>query len=556
MLACEDLSVVLGADATRILDRATARFRSGKLNALIGPSGCGKTTLVKAMLGLLPHEGAARFGDEPITDSAQLRGKLAFAPQFSIAAPQLRVEEALGYALDLVVTDAAVKRERRESILRRIGLEDCREKRVASLSGGQLRRLGLGLELVGDPPCMVCDEVTSGLDPRSEDQILDMLQGLRDEHGKTFICIIHNLAKLDYFDWITVVYEGAVVFQGELDDLKAYFGIPDALHLYDELNRRSLGEWRERWAKEGAAAEEAAPEAAEAVPPPAPPPQPSFGSQTATLLRRRARLFVRDRGYWLLTLAITLGFPLMVAIFALGGLPEIRGLSMQSAGGLIEQWEADLRLRIEALETASLVTGLILFQVILLTLMGSNNGAREIAHERVLYEKERFAGLRPTAYAVGKLIFTSMIAAVQGLWMTVFVKYVCDFPGPFLPQAAVLVLSCVSMTIVCLGFSAVFDSADKASLLSIYLVGFQLPLSGIVLALPEVLVWICRPLINAYWGWAGYFGSMIDSRFYDAFRLGSSEIVPGPLAACLVLALHACVGAGLVFWGCQQKRWN
>ena len=110
------------------------------------------------------------------------------------------------------------------------------------------------------------------------------------------------------------------------------------------------------------------------------------------------------------------------------------------------------------------------------------------------------------------------------------------------------------MTAVCLAFSAIFSSADKASLLSVYLVGFQLPLSGVVLALPEVLVWVCRPFINAYWGWAGYFGSMIDSRFYDAYRLESSEMIPSPMLAGAVLCLHFCVGAALVFWGCHKKR--
>ncbi len=550
----------MGAKPALILDRATACFKGNALNAVIGPSGCGKTTLMKAMLGILPSRGSIFYAGQAIHDSADLQGKLSFAPQFSIAHDRLQVEEALGYALDLCVVDAVVKAARLEEILLRTGLEAHRTKRVDSLSGGQLRRLGLGLELVGDPQSMVCDEVTSGLDPRSEDQILTVLQRLRDERAKSFICIIHNLAKLDFFDWITVVYEGTVVFQGTLDDLNAYFEIPDALHLYDKLNEHAVEVWRARWtatsesqavtssslAEDSVVTETA--EVAQGLP--------SSRSQAWTLLKRKAVLFKRDKGYWLLTLGITLGFPLLVAIFALDGLPQLRGLAMDSNSGFVEQMQENLRYRIDALETASLVTGLILFQVILLTLMGSNNGAREIAGERDLYEKERFAGLCPKAYATSKLLFTSAIALGQGLWMTLFVKLVCEFPGPWLPQAGVLMLSCVSMTAVCLGFSAIFSSADKASLLSVYLVGFQLPLSGIVLALPEALVWLCRPFINAYWGWAGYFGSMIDTRFYDAYRLEAAETVPGPALAAAVLCLHFAVGAGLVFWGCQRKRWT
>jgi ABC-type multidrug transport system ATPase subunit len=554
MLACKDLSVEVGAQKTLILDRANARFKGNALNAVIGPSGCGKTTLMKAMLGILPSKGDVSYADIPIKDSADYQGKLSFAPQFSIAHELLRVEEALRYALDLCVTDAAVKAERLEEILRRIGLTEHRIKRVDSLSGGQLRRLGLGLELVGDPQTMVCDEVTSGLDPRSEDQILSVLQRLRDERQKSFICIIHNLAKLDFFDWITVVYSGAVVFQGTLDELNAYFGIPDALHLYDKLNEHPIEEWRERWAR-AAAESDGADLAAAPVDTLTPLPLPGAISQTVTLLKRKAVMFKRDRGYWLLTLGITLGFPLLVAIFALDGLPQLRGMAIDSAAGFMEQMQDNLRFRIDALETASLVTGLILFQVILLTLMGSNNGAREIAGERDIYEKERFAGLSPSAYATSKLLFTSAIAVGQGLWMTFFVKAICDFPGPWIPQATVLVLSCVSMTAICLGFSALLRSAEKASLLSVYLVGFQLPLSGIVLALPEGLVWVCRPFINAYWGWAGYFGSMIETRFYDAYRLQNTDLIPAPSLAAAVLSVHFALGALMVFWGCQKKRW-
>jgi hypothetical protein len=343
--------------------------------------------------------------------------------------------------------------------------------------------------------------------------------------------------------------------------MNTYFGIPDALHLYDRLNEHPIDYWRER--REATATSAGTSEQPsvnmDAVAPLTAPPPPGPLAQTWTLLKRRAVLFRRDRGYWLLTLGITLGFPLLVTIFAWDGIPQLRGMALGGLGatdGLIGQMEATLRYRVDALEMASLVTGLILFQVILLTLMGSNNGAREIAAERQIYEKERFAGLSAPAYATSKLMFASAIAILQGIWMTFFVKSICEFPGAFVPQAGVLVLCCVSMTAICLGFSAIFNSADKASLLSIYLVGFQLPLSGIVLALPDVLVWVCRPFINAYWGWGGYLGSMRDTRLYDAYRVDSDAWIPVPGLAVSVLVLHFLVGALMVFWGCQQKRWN
>ena len=96
--------------------------------------------------------------------------------------------------------------------------------------------------------------------------------------------------------------------------------------------------------------------------------------------------------------------------------------------------------------------------------------------------------------------------------------------------------------------------ASLDRLLSVYLVGFQLPLSGIVLALPDGLVNLCRPFITAYWAWAGYFATMIDTRLYDAFRLESNELIPNTGLASCILGLHAACGVFLVFYGCIQKR--
>ncbi len=187
--------------------------------------------------------------------------------------------------------------------------------------------------------------------------------------------------------------------------------------------------------------------------------------------------------------------------------------------------------------------------------MGSNNGAREIAGERTLFEKERMAGLRPAAYAVAKLAWVALLGAAQGAWMTIFVKVLCAFPGDWLPQLAVLSAAGASMSVVCLGLSSLLTSPERASLLSIYLVGFQLPLSGVVLALPDALVWTVRPFIATYWGWSGYLTAMRDSRFYDAVALLDPGWLAGASVALAVLGAHAVVGAALVFRGCSVQRW-
>ena len=571
MLSCRNLTVRPRAGAPALVHGATANFPAGGLHALIGPSGCGKTTLLKGILDILPAEGEILLHGRPLPTRDALLREVAFAPQFSIAHNKLTVGEAVGYALRLYQSyDESTLAARNAELLQLVGLGERANTIVEKLSGGQLRRLGLALELTTDPTCLLCDEVTSGLDPRSEDQIIAVLRALVEQRAKTVVCVIHNLAKLSQFDTVTVVFEGAVVWQGPLAGMLAHFGIADALELYDRLSEQPRAVWTERWV---AVATESAPdsgvlsstvidgelaatpETGGAASRRAIPERPSALSQLITLLARRWRLLMRDRGYMALTAAITFGFPCLVVIFALGGLPQMRGVSLTETGGLLENMQARAQFRQSAAETAALVSGLIIFQVILLCLMGSNNGAREIAAERTLYEKERMSGLRPVAYAGSKLLYVTLLGGAQGLWMTVFVKLMCEFPGAWAPQLAVLGAVGASMSVVCLGLSAMLASPDKASLLSIYLVGFQLPLSGVVLALPAALVWTVRPFIATYWGWAGYLMSMTESRFYDAVVMVEKNWLAPPLVAVAVLSAHCIVGASLVFWGCQRKGW-
>ncbi len=553
MLSCHALDVRPKPGAPALVRQATAAFPAGGMHALIGPSGCGKTTLLKGILGILPAEGEILLHGRRVSGPAELLSRVAFAPQFSIAHGKLTVGETIDTALRLYRKNHDAGR--RDALLRLVGLDERAGTTVEKLSGGQLRRLGLALELSTDPACLLCDEVTSGLDPRSEDQILAVLRTLVAEHDRTVVCVIHNLAKLSQFDTVTVVYEGRVVFQGSHPALLEHFNIIDALNLYDRLSEHPVEHWLECAPAMTTSRDPAA--APSSISPQSSPisARPSAIAQIGTLLARRLRLFFRDRGYLGLTAAITFGFPCLVVIFALGGLPQMQGLALAPTGGLLETLQERAEFRQNAANTATLVSGLIVFQVILLCLMGSNNGAREIAGERALFEKERMAGLRPAAYATAKLLFAAAVGALQGVWMTVFVKIICEFPGDWAPQLAILAGVGAAMSAVCLGISALLTSADKASLLSIYLVGFQLPLSGVVLALPDMLVGIVRPFIATYWGWSGYLTAMTQSRFYDAVAMLDNGPYAQPLVAGAVLLAHLAVGATLTFWGCSKQRW-
>ena len=188
-----------------------------------------------------------------------------------------------------------------------------------------------------------------------------------------------------------------------------------------------------------------------------------------------------------------------------------------------------------------------MFQVILLTLMGANNGAREIAKERDVLEKELRAGLSPWAYVTTKSLLVVGLSLAQSFWMSFFVHKVCGFPGDLFSQFAILFITTLAMSMICLAISSVSKSPERASLLAIYLVGLQLPLSGAVLALPEIVSTLCRPFIAAYWGWSGYLKTLATYHIYDVVRQSTDTHIAELNQCLLVLSLHAVVG-GVVAW--------
>ncbi|MGE9290979.1 MAG: ATP-binding cassette domain-containing protein [Puniceicoccales bacterium] len=539
MMEVRDLTVRAGGRS--VLKNVSVNFRPRAMNAVIGPSGCGKTTLVRAAVGsgAMSAEGEFRLDGVELTKRSDRVGRVGYVPQFCVAHPDLTVEESILYSLKLLDLKEEEIVQRSEQILSETGLAGLRARMVGRLSGGQLRRVALALELVADPSLLFCDEVTAGLDPESEDGILDLIRSLVDQQGKTVVNVIHNLHHLHRFDWIVVLDAGEKIFEGDFAAFQEWFQLEEPVRLFrmlgDETDPRDwVALWQEKGKQFDAAGVEVSEQGAERSTQPA-----SGFSQAKTLLQRRFRLFLRDRGYLALTAAITIGFPLLVVIFALDGIPQLTRLSLDSGLGTLGRLQGEIAFAKEAADLGSLVSSLILFQVVLLTLTGSNNGAREIAPQADLFFQESLRGLRPGPYCFEKLVFTGCIAVVQGLVMTVVVKSVVHFPGSWLIQGITLVLVSLALSWLALGFSAWLKSGEKASLLAVYIVGFQLPLSGIVLTLPESLTDFVRTGITTYWGWASYLASFRDTGLYDAAVFVSNERVPPYQLCLLVLGIHA-----------------
>ena len=543
----------------------------GHFMAIVGPSGCGKTTLLKSIAGIMATTSGSFFWEgRDLAEEGDFKPyEIGYVPQFSIAYDELTVDESIECSARLRVhgTEDEIN-DLIDSVLEETGLTEIADRQVKRLSGGQKRRLALAMELVSHPRILLCDEVTSGLDPRSEQEIVELLHQLSRKEGRIVISVTHSLAQLDLYDSIMVLVKGNLAYHGSPGTMIHYFGVQHVEDVYPQLGLREPADWSRSWLKHRGdyyrRMESEHLEKYRAMgqePPPATADEdeeettPSFLTQFFTLLKRRFTILMRDRTQLVLQLAMIIIFPILVALFSSKGQEQLHNLTDQASNDIAAEVQQQQAIAETRAKVGSAQSGIIMFEVILLGLMGSNNSSREIAGERLIMEKEKFAGTKTSAYLSSKLVYLASLVLVQSLWMYLFVQYFWPLRGDTMNHLGFLLLANAAMTTVCLGISANCKNPDQASLLSIYLVGFQLPLSGAVLALPTVIENITQPFISAYWAWSGSVMGL-DSDVLKAVN-GIVQTTFSSISLChWILAAHVLVGIILAYIGARRERWE
>ncbi|MEA2558903.1 MAG: putative transport system ATP-binding protein [Acidobacteriota bacterium] len=188
-----------GGERLDILSGLSLEVPKGDFLALMGPSGSGKSTLLNLIGGLdKPTQGSVIVAGEPIDRLSE--GKLAqwrarhigFVFQFYNLLPVLTAERNVELPLLLTHLSKSERRKHVATALAMVGLEDRAGHYPRQLSGGQEQRVGIARAIVTDPTLLLCDEPTGDLDRKSGDEILDLLQALNREHGKTIVMVTHD----------------------------------------------------------------------------------------------------------------------------------------------------------------------------------------------------------------------------------------------------------------------------------------------------------------------------------------------------------------------------
>jgi ABC-2 type transport system ATP-binding protein len=199
---------------------------AGTIVGLLGPNGAGKTTLVRILATLL-HPSAGRatvLGYDVVADPLAVRRRIGLAGQFAAVDEELTGRENLEMVGRLYRLSGREARARAGEILDRFGLANAADRRVATYSGGMRRRLDLGACLTGRPPVMLLDEPTTGLDPRTRQELWDSVDELR-RNGTTVLLTTQYLEEADRLaQRIAVVDHGRIVAEGTPAELKAAIG--------------------------------------------------------------------------------------------------------------------------------------------------------------------------------------------------------------------------------------------------------------------------------------------------------------------------------------------
>jgi ABC-type multidrug transport system ATPase subunit len=411
-------------DGSVLLDAVSFSLPSRSMLAVVGPSGAGKTTLLRALTGFSPPtQGAVHFGGRDLyADYDELRARLGYVPQDDLVHEQLTVRQELEFAGSLRLppdSGHAGIRQRADAVMNELGLMPRAELPIERLSGGQRKRVSVGVELLTEPALLYLDEPTSGLDPGNERNVMQVLRKLADG-GRIVVVVTHSTQSLEVADRVLFLARGGHM---------AYYGPPAEAQKFFERNGVTGGwpsvfqalegdegsTWAERFRRDadygryvGAIASmppavpvrpvgQVSPSRARLVGPVGP------RLQTVILCRRQLRLIAGDRRSLILLAAQAPMFGLILTfLFPKHTLSTSRG------------------------PFAALLEWLLIVST---TWLGASNTIREIVKEQSIYRRERAAGLSMVSYVGSKVIIFGAITIVQSVILLIIVLFSQSLPA-------------------------------------------------------------------------------------------------------------------------------
>jgi ABC-type multidrug transport system ATPase subunit len=491
----------------RILDRVSFHLEAGQFLGILGASGSGKSTLIKSLAGLVDLSEGAVLIQGATTASSTLRTdrRVAYLPQDVVIHEALTASVALGYIARLK-NIASTDEERREivrAVLDRVGLSGRIDVPIHRLSGGQRKRVALAAELLGDPKLILLDEATSGLDPATEGEMMELFRSLTAE-GRTVVCITHFPGRLHLCDRLLYLNEGKGTFYGSPDELRRFFGVKTIEDVYTKQSERTAEDWESQFQKSVVGQREAGRIPVTTGVTAAFQSQATTDShefrlrQTRDLTSRYFRLQLSDPRNLLLLLSQAPVIALMIA----------------TTYGTI-------RFSFAELHAANTKEVIFLLVVSVLWCSGTSS-VREIVKEIPIVQHEARFGVGLVAYLMSKFVLLGLLSMVQVLMLLLMVRYFTQMSGLFDLQFLILMFTGLVGVTLGLAISSVSGTSERAmTVLPVVLLG-QAIFSGGLARLEGIVRFTAMLFSPAYWSLDG-----LRSLFSSDLRNATYPGAPG-----------------------------
>ncbi|MFD9845383.1 ATP-binding cassette domain-containing protein [Streptomyces parvus] len=225
-LAIETTGLVKVFGDNRAVDGIDLAVPTGTVYGVLGPNGAGKTTAVRMLATLLRPDGGSAwiFGKDVVKDADAVRSRVSLTGQYASVDEDLTGMENLVLLARLLGHSKPAARNRADQLLDGFGLSEAAGKQVKNYSGGMRRRIDIAASILNTPDVLFLDEPTTGLDPRSRNQVWDIVRAVVD-HGTTVLLTTQYLDEADQLaSRIAVIDHGKVIAEGTKGELKASVG--------------------------------------------------------------------------------------------------------------------------------------------------------------------------------------------------------------------------------------------------------------------------------------------------------------------------------------------
>ncbi|MCU0354064.1 MAG: ABC transporter ATP-binding protein [Cytophagales bacterium] len=226
----------------KALDDLTVHLEGGRAVSLIGPNGSGKTTFIKCLLGMVvPDSGEILFQSRSIARDHTYRSQIGYMPQIGRYPDNLTIRQLLDMMIDI---RKGLYRERDEELIQAFGLEKLYDKQMRTLSGGTRQKVSACLAFLFDPPVLILDEPTAGLDPLSAEILKDKILHEKRK-GKLILITSHILSDLEELTTdVMYLIEGRLQFYKPLQALKQETGEEKLSRALAKIMQKSNSEFK------------------------------------------------------------------------------------------------------------------------------------------------------------------------------------------------------------------------------------------------------------------------------------------------------------------------